>query len=184
LGALVFSSSSPFKVGTIGASLPSNELFGQSLTKAVPAYVFTLAVAALCFGGTALLLRGRIGRAWRAIGSGQAAAAAGGIDVTRHKMAGFALSAMLAAVSGVLLIAIYSTVDVSSFGILPSIQLVIVATMFGMNLKAGLAGGFILGLFSQVPQQFGLQNEWITAALGMLLVVLVLRSRLEVTGRA
>jgi hypothetical protein len=75
-------------------------------------------------------------------------------------------------------------VDVSSFGILPSIQLVIVATMFGMNLKAGLAGGFILGLFSQVPQQFGLQNEWITAALGMLLVVLVLRSRLEVTGRA
>jgi branched-chain amino acid transport system permease protein len=184
LGALVFSSSSPFKVGTIGASLPSNELFGQSLTRAVPAYVFTVVVAALCFGGTALLLRGRIGRAWRAIGSGQAAAAAGGIDVTRHKMAGFALSAMLAAVSGVLLIAIYSTVDVSSFGILPSIQLVIVATMFGMNLKAGLAGGFILGLFSQVPQQFGLQNEWITAALGMLLVVLVLRSRLEVTGRA
>jgi branched-chain amino acid transport system permease protein len=184
LGALVFSSASPFKVGTLGAALPSNEIFGVSLTDATAAYVFTVVVAACCFVAIAMLLRGRVGRTWRAIGSGQAAAAAGGIDVTRHKMFGFALSAMLAAVAGVLLIAIYTTVDVSSFGILPSIQIVIVATMFGMDVKAGVLGGFVLGLFAQVPQQFGLQNEWVTAALGLLLVVLILRSQLEVTARA
>jgi branched-chain amino acid transport system permease protein len=184
MNALVFSSSSPFKVGSVGAALPSNQLFGVSLTDATNAYVFTTVVAALCFGAVASLLRGPIGRTWQAIGSGQAAAAAGGIDVTRHKMGGFALSAALAAVAGVLLISIYSTVDVTSFGVLPSIQIVIVATMFGMSLRAALVGGFVIGLFAQVPQQFGLQNEWITAALGLVLVVLVLRSRVEVTARA
>jgi branched-chain amino acid transport system permease protein len=184
LAALVFSSSSPFKIGTLGAALPSNELFGVSLTDATAAYVFTVVVAALCFTATAVVLRGRVGRVWRAIASGQAAAASGGIDVTRHKMIGFAFSAGLAAIAGVLLIAIYTTVDVSSFSTFASLQIVIVAALFGMNLNAGIAGGLVLGLAVQVPKEFQLQSEWITAALGFLLVVAVLRSRLEVTARA
>jgi branched-chain amino acid transport system permease protein len=184
LGALVFSSSSPFKIGTLGAALPSNELFGVSLTDATAAYVFTVAVAALCFTSTAIVLRGRVGRVWRAIASGQAAAASGGINVTRHKMVGFAFSAGLAAIAGVLLIAIYTTVDVNSFGTLASVQIVIVSGLFGMNLNAGIAGGLVLGVAIQVPKEFQLQNEWMTAALGFLLVVAVLRSQLEVTARA
>jgi branched-chain amino acid transport system permease protein len=184
LAALVFSPASPFKVGTVGAALPSNTLFGISLTDATAAYVFTVAIAAMCFVGTYLVLRGSVGRTWQAIASGQAAAASGGIDVTRHKMIGFAFSAGLAAVSGVLLIAIYSTVDVSSFNVFASVQIVIVAAMFGMNLRAGVIGGLILGLAAQVPKEFGLQNEWLTAGLGFVLVILVLQSRLEVTARA
>jgi branched-chain amino acid transport system permease protein len=184
LAALVFSSSSPFKVGTLGAALPSNELFGISLTDATAAYVFTVVVAAICFAVTAVVLRGRIGRVWRAIASGQAAAASGGIDVTRHKMIGFAFSAGLAAIAGVLLIAIYTTVDVNSFSTLASVQIVIVAALFGMSLNAGIAGGMVLGLAIQVPKEFDLQSEWITAALGFVLVIAMLRSRLEATARA
>jgi branched-chain amino acid transport system permease protein len=183
LTALVFSSSSPFKVGDVGAQLPSNEIFGVSLTDARAGYVFTVLVAAMCFIGTAFVLRGPIGRVWQATASGQAAAAAGGIDVTRHKMLGFAFSAALAAVAGVLLIAIYSTVDVNSFSVLASVQIVLVAALFGMTLEAGITGGLVLGLAAQVPKEFGLQNEWITAALGFVLVGLVLQSRLEVTAR-
>jgi branched-chain amino acid transport system permease protein len=184
LQGLVFSSSSPFKVGTLGAALPSNDLFGISLTNATAAYVFTVSVAALCFAGAAWVLRGRIGRTWQAMASGHAAAASGGINVTRHKMIGFAFSSGLAATAGVLLISIYTTVDINSFNVLSSVQLIIVAALFGLSLRAGVAGGLILGVASQLPKEFGLQNEWITAGLGFVLVIAVLRTKLEVTARA
>jgi branched-chain amino acid transport system permease protein len=182
LGSLVFSSSAPFKLGAAGAQLESNSLLGLEMSDPTTAYAVCGAVAALCFAATWLVFRSPIARTWRAINSGQAAAASVGISVTRHKMLGFALSAMLAAVSGVLLIAIYTTVDVSSFGVFSSIQIVIVAALLGMGLRAGVMGGLILGVLQQVPREFGLQNEYVTAALGFLLVVAVFRSRLEVAG--
>jgi branched-chain amino acid transport system permease protein len=182
LGGLVFSSSAPFKIGNSGgAKLAAGRLLGLKLAEPKVAYAFGLAAAALCFVAVGLILRSSVGNTWRALNSSRAAAASVGISVTRHTMFGFALSAMLAAASGVMLISIYSTVDISSFSIFSSIQLVIVASLLGMNLRAGLIGGLIIGVFQQVPKQFGLQNDYVTAALGLLLVAAVFRSKLEAT---
>jgi branched-chain amino acid transport system permease protein len=183
LSGLVFSSTAPFRVGRVGASLPSNTVFGVSLTSGRAAYVFAVSVAALVFLGTGVLLAGRFGRVSRAVASGNAPAAAGGIDITRHKVIGFALSAFLAAVAGVVLITIYTSVDASAFGVLPSVQTVVLATMFGMNARAAATGGLVLGLGAEVPGEFGLQNEWITAVLGFALVALVLQSKLDGPSR-
>jgi branched-chain amino acid transport system permease protein len=182
LGGLVFSSSAPFKVGNSGgAKIAAGRILGLRLTDPTSAYGYSLAVAACCFGAVALIMRSSWGRTWRALNASRTGAASIGISVTRHTMIGFGLSAALAAISGVMLITIYTTVDVGSFNIFSSIQLVIVASLFGMTLRAGVLGGLVMGVFSQVPKQFGLQNEYVTAALGILLVVVIFRSRLEAT---
>jgi branched-chain amino acid transport system permease protein len=182
LGGLVFSSSAPFKVGNSGgAKLAAGRILGLRLSEPKAAYAFGVIIASLCFGAVALIFRSSLGTTWRALNSSRAAAASVGISVTRHTMVGFALSAMLAAISGVMLISIYTTVDVTSFNVFSSIQLVIVASLFGMNLRAGALGGLVVGVLQQIPKQFGLQNDYVTAALGLLLVVAVFRSRLEVT---
>jgi branched-chain amino acid transport system permease protein len=182
LGGLVFSSSAPFKIGNSGgAKLAPGRVLGMKLAEPKVAYVFGILIATLCFVGVWLVFRSSLGNTWRALNSSRAAAASVGISVTRHTMFGFALSAMLAAVSGVMLISIYSTVDVSSFNVFSSIQLVIVASLFGMNLRAGVLGGLVVGVLQQVPKQFGLQNDYVTAALGLLLVAAVFRTRLEAT---
>jgi branched-chain amino acid transport system permease protein len=183
LGGLVFSSSAPFKVGNSGgAKLAPGRLLGLNLARPGIAYAYAVAIAVVCFGIVALIFRSSLGDTWRALNTSRAAAASVGISVTRHTMFGFALSAAIAAVSGVMLITIYSAVDVTSFNVFSSIQLVIVASLFGMSLRAGVLGGLVIGVFQQIPKQFGLQNDYVTAALGILLVVAVLRSRLEATG--
>jgi branched-chain amino acid transport system permease protein len=182
LGGLVFSSSAPFKVGNSGgAKLAKGHLLNLDLARPAVAYGFTVIVAAMCFAAVWMIFRSSLGNTWRALNTSRAAAASVGVSVTRHTMFGFVLSAMLAATSGVMLITIYSTVDVTSFNIFSSIQLVIVGSLFGMSLRAGILGGLVIGVFQQIPKQFGLQNDYVTAALGLLLVIAVFRSRIEVT---
>lgn len=76
---------------------------------------YCMAVVFLGFGLIALHERGKPGRAWSLIRRSEAAAMAVGIDVTRYKIWGFALSGFLAGVAGGLLAGNLQLLDARSF---------------------------------------------------------------------
>lgn len=173
--SLVFGSAAPFRIGDIGASLePRPAPLGIDLTDATQLWLVSLVVTGTVCLAVAAVLRGRLGSSWDAIRAGDAVAAACGIDVGRLTVAGFATSAGIAGVAGVLLLTLQSQVTAASFDTSQSVLLVVVAMVAGIDrLRAAAAGGLVLGLGQQVFPTFGLQGDWLNLAFGTFVVVAV-----------
>ena len=92
-----------------------------------------------------LLLRGRSGRAFKAIRDSEVAAASSGVSLASYKTLAFAISAAYAGAAGALF-AIHSTIVApGSFPVLLSIELLIGVVLAGLgSLRGLLAGAFFL----------------------------------------
>jgi branched-chain amino acid transport system permease protein len=122
----------------------------------VPYYYIFLAVLGVLLWLTAAVERRRFGFYLRAIKAGERAARSLGVPVRRTKLQALALSAAFTAVAGSLYVIKTGFIDPDSgFGILISVQMVIVAALGG----AGTLFGPLVGALILVPLQTA-TNTW------------------------
>jgi branched-chain amino acid transport system permease protein len=122
----------------------------------LPYYYIFLAVLAVVLLTTAAIERRRFGFYLRAIKASERAACSLGVPVRRTKLQALALSAAFTSVAGSLYVVKTGFIDPDSgFGILVSVQMVIIAALGG----AGLLFGPLLGAVILVPLQTA-TNSW------------------------
>jgi branched-chain amino acid transport system permease protein len=122
----------------------------------IPYYYIFLGVLALLVGVTAAVERGRFGYYLRAIKAGERAARSLGVPVQLVKLKALMLSATFTSLAGSLYAIKTGFVDPESgFGILVSVQMVIVAALGG----AGTLLGPLVGALILVPAQTA-ANTW------------------------
>jgi branched-chain amino acid transport system permease protein len=106
-------------------------------------YYLTWTIAAFLFVLTWGLLRGRPGRAFRAIRDSEVAAAASGVWPAAYKTLAFAVSAAYAGVAGSLYVLLSFAVFPQTFPIALSLTLVVGAVVAGLGSLAGLLVGAV-----------------------------------------
>ncbi len=122
----------------------------------LPYYYLFLAVLAIVLAVTAAVERRRFGYYLRAIKASERAARSLGVPVLRTKMTALVLSAGFTAVAGSLYVIKTGFIDPDSgFGILISVQMVIVAALGG----AGTLFGPLVGALILIPLQSA-TNTW------------------------
>ncbi len=121
--------------------------FGLPINADQWVYLFSLAVAAVLFGLAANLVRGRIGRAMRAVRDNALAAEATGIDVAQFKTRTFAVSAMITGVAGSLSAIVVGFVSPDSFTVFLSITLFTGLVVGGAATIAGPVFGAVFITF-------------------------------------
>ncbi len=151
-------SNSGFLGGAIGLMGPARPRGWWDLVfrSAVPYYYIFLAVLGLVLLATWQMERSRFGYYLRAIRADERAAKSLGVPVSRYKLYAFMLSAAFTAAAGSLYIIKTGFIDPESgFGILVSVQMIIIAALGG----AGTLLGPLLGAILLVPLQTA-TNTW------------------------
>jgi len=154
----IFTSTWTFVGAAIGLQGPATARGWWDLTfrGELPYYYIFLAVLGVVLFTTAAIERRRFGFYLRAIKSSERAARSLGVPVRRTKMQALALSAAFTSVAGSLYVTKTGFIDPDSgFGILISVQMVIVAALGG----AGLLFGPLLGAAILIPLQTA-TNSW------------------------
>ncbi len=106
---------------------------------------FVWAVAAVMFAGVWLLLRGRFGRALRAVRDAPIAAVSSGLNLARYKTLAFGIAAAYAGVAGALLAISIAYVNPDTFPVSLSILLLTGAVIGGLgSLEGMLFGAFFI----------------------------------------
>jgi branched-chain amino acid transport system permease protein len=118
-------------------------VFGHTTTQNHFLYYLTWAIGLVGFLAAWLIVRGRLGRTFRAVRDSEVAAASVGVGLARTKTLAFALSGVYAGVAGSLLAIQDEIVNPLSFTFLLSI-LILVGTVVG---GLGSLPGMVLGAF-------------------------------------
>jgi branched-chain amino acid transport system permease protein len=127
-----------------------------------------------------LILRGRIGRAFRAVRDSEIAAVASGVELPVYKTLAFGISAAFAGVAGSLFVlATNGFAEPSEFGILLSLEILIGAAVAGLGSLWGiLAGAAFIGLLpnvsSSVPVIGSSHGQDVVFGAAVILVMLLL----------
>jgi branched-chain amino acid transport system permease protein len=104
-------------------------------------YYLTWAIAALLFSFALFFLRGKRGRAFRAIRENELAAVSSGISLARYKTLAFGVSAFYAGVAGSIYAVLNFIVNPGSFPIDLSILLLVGLVIGGVGSLLGVLGG-------------------------------------------
>jgi branched-chain amino acid transport system permease protein len=136
---------SGFTGGVVGKSLPlrSNEWL----------YYQNWIVALVLLGAAWLLVRGRIGRAFRAVRDSEVAAVSSGVSLAFYKMLAFGVSAFYAGIAGSLLAITVAFVNPDTYPVKLSIFLVVGAVASGLGSLWGIPFGAALIEFLPVHAQ-------------------------------
>jgi branched-chain amino acid transport system permease protein len=116
-------------------------------------------------------IRSSFGRALQAVRTDQTAAAALGIDVPRHKMAAFAISASLASLSGSLYAFYFHFLSPEMVGTARSLEMIAMLVVGGEGTLVGSVFG--VALLTLLPTIFQPLALYKTLAEGALLVLVV-----------
>jgi branched-chain amino acid transport system permease protein len=135
-------------------------------------YVF-LALAVVAFVLIRNLTRSRVGRALVAIRDNEVAAEVAGVEVSRYKLLTFGVSAALAGMSGWMFAVLNNQASPTSFTIVLSITLLVVAVLGGAASIVGPALGALLVVFLQesVPED---SQRYTQVVFGVVLIVIML----------
>ena len=160
-----------FSGGSVQWHPHKDSIFGSLLTGEYSFYLFTLAVFLLVVALVWNLRTGKVGRVLRAVRDSELAAGTMGINVTAWKLAAFGLSAAIAGLAGCLSAVAIESTSAGSYDFLHSVQLIAIATVWGVGaLSAAALGGafFVFGpeLLAKTP----LSASWFTLILGVVLV--------------
>lgn len=153
--------------GLVG--VPSFSMAGFDFDTPVSMYYLAVGVSVivllLLFGG----LRSRFGRALIAIRTDQMAAGALGVNVVRHKLVVFSISAVLASLSGSLYAFSFNFLSPDMVGVNKSFELVSMMVIGGEGTLVGSLFGCIL--LTLLPTIFQSLAYYKTLASGLLLIV-------------
>jgi branched-chain amino acid transport system permease protein len=131
--------------GSIGLRLASpTPPFGWNVSGNVWIYILSWSVTAVMFALSWLILRGRFGRALRAIRDRHAAAVSSGVNLALYKTLAFGVSAAFAGISGSLLVLSLGYINPSVFPLILSILLLTGAVVGGLGTLPGPVFGGLL----------------------------------------
>ena len=116
-------------------------ILGHTTTQNHFLYYLTWGIGLVGFVLAWLVVRGRIGRTFRAVRDSEVAAASAGIDLARQKTLAFALSGVYAGVAGSLLAIQAEIVNPLSFTFLLSILILVGAVVGGLGSLPGMVLG-------------------------------------------
>jgi branched-chain amino acid transport system permease protein len=117
-------------------------LLGRTVATNDFLYYLTWGIGLVLAGAAWLLVRGRAGRAFRALRDSEVAAASSGVNTAFYKTLAFAISGFYAGVAGSLFVLVSNWfVNPSSFGFDKSLLLVVGAVVGGLGSLAGMALG-------------------------------------------
>jgi branched-chain amino acid transport system permease protein len=143
-------------------------------------YVVAWICAAIALGAAWLLLRGRIGRAFRAVRDSELAAVSSGVSLPIYKTLAFGVSAAFAGVAGSLLVLVTNGyAQPGEFSVLLSLQILIGAAVAGLGSLWGvLVGAVFIGLLPSVAPSVPLigsaHGQDVVFGLIVVLIMLVL----------
>ena len=116
-------------------------IFGHAMSQNHFFYYLTWAIGLIAFALAWLILRGRFGRAFRAIRDSEIAAVSTGVNLARNKTLAFAISGVYAGVAGSLFVILREIVTPLSFTFLLSITLLVGAVVGGLGSLPGMVLG-------------------------------------------
>jgi branched-chain amino acid transport system permease protein len=117
------------------------------------------------------LIHSRIGRALRSIHGSEDAADAMGVNISRFKLQTFVLSAVFAAIAGVLLTHFNGGIGPSEAGVMKSVRYVAIVAVGGM---AHLWGAMIMGVLLNFLSLRGVFGSYDDAVFGLILILIML----------
>ncbi len=117
------------------------------------------------------LMHSRIGRALRAIHGSEEAADAMGVNISRFKLQTFVLSAVFAAIAGVLLTHFNGGIGPSEAGVMKSVRYVAIVAVGGM---AHLWGALVMGVLLNFLSLRGVFGSYDDAVFGLILILIML----------
>jgi branched-chain amino acid transport system permease protein len=136
-----------FGIPELTGSITNVEILGRSLTFNDWLYYLSWTVALVAFAGAWLILRGRVGRAFRAVRDSETAAVSSGVSLARYKTLAFGISAAYAGIAGGLYAVANTFVNPDTFPIALSITLLIGVVVGGLGGLSGLVFGAIFVYF-------------------------------------
>ncbi len=135
--------------------IPRLRLFGYDFYSDMAYYRLTAGALALVMLLSQHLVDSRLGRALRAIHTGEKAAQTAGVDVSRYKLFVFVLSAGFAGAAGFLYAHYLTFVAPSSFGFMFSVELITMVVLGGMaRMWGAVAGAFFLTALPEALRAF------------------------------
>jgi branched-chain amino acid transport system permease protein len=163
----------PLTNGSIGISgIPPLAVGGFAFDGALSFYVLSWVACGVAMAVFALLAQSYIGRAWRALATGQEVASSLGIDVTRYKIMVFAIGAVIASAAGSLYVEFTSFVGPDLYDIGVVLNLLLMLFVGGRGSNVGPVMGAALLTFA--PQYLaGLEQYQNLVFFGFLLVLIL-----------
>lgn len=123
------------------------DLLGLTFTQNDWMYYLAWSIALVAFAGAWLILRGRTGRAFRAVRDSETAALSSGVSLARYKTLAFGISAAYAGVAGGLFAIASAFVNPDTFPVALSIFLLVGIVVGGLGGLSGLVFGAIFVAF-------------------------------------
>jgi branched-chain amino acid transport system permease protein len=136
-----------FGLPELTGSTTNVHVLGRSLSPNDWMYYLAWSIALVAFAGAWLILRGRTGRAFRAVRDSETAAVSSGVSLARYKTLAFGISAAYAGVAGGLLALASAVVSPEVFPIALSIYLLVGVVVGGLGGLSGLVFGAIFIAF-------------------------------------
>jgi branched-chain amino acid transport system permease protein len=165
--------------GGLNINLPETP-FGWDISTRHWLFYEAWVTAGILFLTAWLLVRGRIGRAWRAIRDGEVAATSSGVNPSLYKTFAFGVSAAYAGAAGALLAIETSYVNPDTFPVGISILLLASAVIGGLGSLAGAVFGALLYVFLPIYAQkpplvsFEFADQAPGVVFGVFLIVIML----------
>jgi branched-chain amino acid transport system permease protein len=132
-----------FGVPELTAGITPVSVFGRELAFHDWLYYLSWTIALVLFAVAWLILRGRTGRAFRAVRDSETAAVSSGVSLARYKTLAFGISAAYAGVAGSLFAIATTFVNPDTFPITLSIFLLVGVVVGGLGGLTGLVFGAI-----------------------------------------
>jgi branched-chain amino acid transport system permease protein len=176
----VFKSWDAVTNGPNGMRIPQANILGFKIASDHDAYYFVLATAIAVVGVTVVLMRSRLGRAFRAVRESEPAALALGVNVRRTKVIAFTLSAVYAGLAGGIFASFSSFIHPDSLGFTTTILVLTMIVVGGLGSIAGaVMGALILGLIQELLRQAPSYQEIIY---GVILILFMMYAPKGVAG--
>ena len=152
-------------------------IFGHSMTQNHFLYYLTWTIGLIGLGLAWLILRGRFGRAFRAIRDSEVAAVSTGVNLAAYKTLAFAISGVYAGVAGSLFVILREIVNPISFSFLLSITLVVGAVVGGLGSLPGMVLGalfiqYLPSVSTHISMRQGVPDFVYGAAIILVMIVL------------
>ena len=136
-----------FGIPQLTGSTANVHVLGRSFTPNDWMYYLAWSIALVLFAVAWLILRGRTGRAFRAVRDSETAAVSSGVSLARYKTLAFGISAAYAGVAGGLFALASAFVNPDTFPVALSIYLLVGIVVGGLGGLAGLVFGAIFIAF-------------------------------------
>lgn len=149
--------------GNNGKAVKAADMFGFSLNTEQSFYYACLVICVLVTLGVLNLLRSSTGRAFVAIRDSEISAQSMGINLAQYKTISFAFSAAIVGSAGALYAHKLRFISPEQFGILQSIDLLLLVVVGGLG---SIHGAFLGAIFLiTMPQLISISKDWLPTAI-------------------